>query len=61
MKRIRIDIRTENDAFDYGPEQEIARILDALSSNLKNATTHYDIPRSVQDSNGNTVGSVKID
>ena len=56
MKRIRIDIRTENDAFGDTPEVEVVRILAQLGRNLFMVRKEQKL----LDSNGNTVGKVII-
>jgi len=60
MKRIRIDIRTENDAFGDGDDasalMEVSRMLSSLTHSLD--VDH--VPATLRDSNGHTVGSVKI-
>ena len=56
MKRIKIDIRTENAAFTDDPEVEVSRILVKLANNLHLV---HDGGR-VFDMNGNSVGIVKI-
>lgn len=56
-ERITITIETGNAAFDDEPASEVARILFAVATRIQDGITD-DIP--VMDSNGITVGSVKI-
>ena len=68
MKRIRIDIRTENDAFQaYSPlggaGVEVSTILKGLANDFLMAggdSGAMNREFRLRDSNGNTVGSVKI-
>ena len=57
MKSIRILIDTGNAAFAEYPEMELARIFRVLSDQLE----HGQIPETLIDSNGNTVGYIHIE
>lgn len=58
MKKVTIVIETENAAFADGPHPgvEVASILDNLSETFREG----GIPRVVQDSNGNVVGTCVV-
>ncbi len=56
MKRIRIEIKTENAAFGDDPDIEVARILVRLARDFEVRGE----PGPVMDYNGNKVGTVKI-
>lgn len=60
---ITITINTENDAFGQTNEEtaeEIAKILDKASTKFRtDSSTPYNNP-TLQDSNGNTVGAIKV-
>ena len=54
MKGIRLMIDTQNAAFAQYPKMELARIFRVLSDQLE----HGEIPATVSDINGNTVGYI---
>lgn len=56
MKKIIIEIETENDAFVGREEQEVARILEGLSYEISQGMR----PEKLRDYNGNTVGFVSF-
>lgn len=56
MKKVIIEIETENAAFDGG-EYELARILKEIANKLESG-----IPVSkIRDINGNTIGSLRVE
>jgi hypothetical protein len=54
MTTFYLNINTDNDAFRPDPEMELARIFRVLSDQLE----HGEIPATVPDINGNTVGYI---
>lgn len=63
MKKIIIEINTTNDVFNmdedqYGANYEVARILDVISRKLK---SFHEVGENIRDTNGNIVGSIKIE
>ena len=55
MKKIIIEIKTTNDAFEGYMEQELSRILYNLTERIEEGRR----PRKLMDINGNTVGKVE--
>lgn len=62
MREIRIRITTENDAFQTNPGGEIATILRELAAKAEYAGEEAEALDNLRllDSNGNTVGVVKV-
>lgn len=57
-ERITITVETGNAAFDDSPTEEVARILERLAQKFRDDGDLDGLP--VQDTNGNTVGTVTI-
>ena len=55
MKKIIIEIKTTNEAFEGYMEQELSRILYNLTERIEEGRR----PRKLMDINGNTVGKVE--
>lgn len=55
MKKIIIEIKTTNDAFEGYMEQELSRILYNLTERIEEGRR----PKKLMDINGNTVGKVE--
>ena len=60
MKRIRIDIRMDSDAFIEFPEIELAAILRIVADKVNPMLDLEALNGGLRDSNGNTVGTIKI-
>jgi hypothetical protein len=52
---IKIEINTENAAFDETPNIELARILREIADKVE----AIEIPKNVRDINGNVCGTIK--
>jgi hypothetical protein len=55
MSKIKIEIKTDSDAFKDDPNLELAAILREFADDLERGKT----PSFLMDSNGNTVGAVR--
>lgn len=56
---ITIKLKTTDDAFTLSPDMEVYRILRILTERVSEGGLHF-LPGNVMDSNGNTVGTVKV-
>jgi|Wag4MinimDraft_13_1082653.scaffolds.fasta_scaffold00006_43 hypothetical protein len=56
MRRIKIEIETENAAFQPEPRREVARILREAADSIESGRTP-----NIMDINGNKVGGFEID
>lgn len=57
MEKITITIKTVNSAFEDSKEDELARILEEISSVIRNGNN----PTVVRDINGNKVGTIEYE
>lgn len=57
----RVEIETDNDAFAEDREEEVARILYALTGQLRSGIGKGDRSYPLRDLNGNTVGQAFFD
>ena len=57
--KVKIEIKTDNAAFEDYTGSEVARILRELADNVDGESRIT--PQPLKDSNGNTVGKVEVD
>jgi hypothetical protein len=54
-----VNIHTDNEAFDYDPSQELARLLRKIADEL-DAGGDYAMFQTIRDINGNDVGAYAL-
>jgi len=58
MEKINIQIETINQAFEYSPKMELARILHKIAHDLESG---LNVNNNIMDINGNKVGFMEVE
>lgn len=61
MNKVTVEIRCDNAAFEHFPEEEVARILQEISTNLEEREfPSGSFTQDLRDINGNVVGKITV-